>query len=106
MKNPLIYPPLDGQLIISPMTTQKYMGRNQLIDRLTAQVGGNREMALAILTERGHYDPKTNQLTAEGRKRDAMTAEERAKDRASTATGKPADSFTYNPRTNRAKTKR
>ena len=35
------------------MTTQKFMGRNQLIDRLAAQVG-DRAKALAILEKRGH----------------------------------------------------
>jgi hypothetical protein len=83
------------------MVTQKYMGRGQLIDRLAAQVG-SREMALEILKKRGHIDEKGN-LTAEGRKRDKMTAEERAKDRAAKRLGRSPDSFTYNPRTNTAK---
>lgn len=83
------------------MATTKFMGRGQLIDRLTAQVG-DRERALALLAERGHYDPKTQQLTAAGKKRDAMTAEERAKDRAARASSKPASAFKYNPKTNRA----
>ena len=84
------------------MTTTKHMGRNQLIDRLTAQVG-DRDKALAILTDRGHYDPKTGKLTAEGMKRDAMTAEERAKDRAARASNRKPGAYTYNPKTNRAK---
>lgn len=83
------------------MTTQKFMGRNQLIDRLTAQMGGNREGALDVLRKRGHVDDKGN-LTAEGKKRDAMTAEERAIDRAVKRTGNSPQSFKYNPRTNRA----
>lgn len=87
------------------MATQKFMGKNQLIDRLAAQVG-DRGRALAILAERGHYDPKTGKLTAEGLKRDSMTAEERAKDRASKASGQPASSFKYDPKTNRAARKR
>jgi hypothetical protein len=32
--------------------------------------------------------------------RNAMTAEERAKDRAAKQTGRPAESFKYNPKTN------
>jgi hypothetical protein len=48
-------------------------------------------------------DGKT--FTKSGAARNAMTAEERAKDRAATKTGKPATSFTYNPRTNLAKRK-
>lgn len=86
------------------MATQKFMGRRQLIDRLTAQVG-SRDLALEILKKRGHVD-SNGQLTAEGRKRDMMTAEERAKDRAAKRTGKPASQFTYNPETNTAKLRR
>ncbi len=83
------------------MTTQKFMGRNQLIDRLTAQMNGNREAALDVLRKRGHVDDKGN-LTAEGKKRDAMTAEERAIDRAVKRTGGSPQNFKNNPRTNRA----
>jgi len=88
------------------MATQKFMGKNQLIDRLSAQIG-SRETALEVLKKRGHVDDKGN-LTAAGKKRDAMTAEERALDRASTksASGKKPDAFKYNPRTNRATLKR
>jgi len=82
------------------METQKFMGRNQLIDRLSAQMG-SREAALDVLKKRGHVDAKGN-LTAEGKRRDAMTAEERALDRARTRTGKPTSAFKYNPATNRA----
>jgi hypothetical protein len=82
------------------MTTQKFMGRNQLIDRLAAQIG-SREAAIEVLQKRGHVDAQGN-LTAEGRKRDAMTAEERALDRAKKRSGRPASAFKYNPSTNRA----
>jgi hypothetical protein len=37
--------------------------------------------------------------------RNAMTAEERAKDRASKQTDRPAKDFKYNPRTNTARLK-
>ena len=83
------------------MATQKFMGRGQLIDRLAAQVG-SRDMALDILKKRGHVNAK-GELTEEGRKRDKMTAEERAKDRAAKRLGRPPSSFDYNPRTNTAK---
>lgn len=83
------------------MVTQKFMGRGQLIDRLAAQVG-SREVALDILKKRGHVNAK-GELTPEGLKRDKMTAEERAKDRAAKRTGKSPSSFTYNPKTNTAK---
>lgn len=86
------------------MATQRFMGRGQLIDRLTAQVG-DRDKALAILADRGQYDPKMGKLTAAGQARDAMTAEERAKDRESKRLGKPISAFKYDPRTNRAKLK-
>ena len=83
------------------METQKFMGRNMLLKRLTEQVGGNEQMAKDILIKRGHMTPG-GQLTAEGRRRDAMTAEERAKDRAATRSGGSPKQFTYNPRTNTA----
>ena len=83
------------------MTTQKFMGRHQLLQRLTAQVGGNEQMARDLLIKRGHMHPDGT-LTAEGRKRDAMTAEERAKDRVAKRTGGPITAFKYNPKTNTA----
>jgi len=82
------------------VTTQKFMGRNQLVDRLAAQVG-NKDTAIAILKKRGQMDANGS-LTAAGHKRNAMTAEERAKDRAVKSTGHPAKDFTYSARTNRA----
>ena len=86
------------------MTTQKFMGRHQLIDRLAAQVG-NRDTAIEILKKRGHLAADGKTFTAEGMKRNAMTAEERAKDRAAKRTGAPVSTFTYNPKTNTAKRK-
>jgi hypothetical protein len=82
------------------MTTQKFMGRNQLIDRLAAQVG-NKDTAIAILKKRGQMDA-SGALTAAGQKRNAMTAEERAKDRAAKSSGHSVKDFTYSARTNRA----
>lgn len=82
------------------MATTKYMGRNQLIKRLTAQVGSE-ETAMKILRQRGHVDAAGN-LTYEGYKRNAMTAEERAIDRASKKYGRDPDEFVYNPQTNTA----
>ena len=85
------------------MATQKHMGRYDLIDRLAAQVG-NKDTAIEILKKRGHLN-KEGSYTAEGMKRNAMTAEERAKDRASKKTGKPQSAFKYNSKTNMAKLK-
>jgi hypothetical protein len=84
------------------MTTQKFMGRNQLIDRLAAQVG-NRDAAVKILQDRGHLKADGKTYTSEGMKRNMMTAEERAKDRAAKKTGVPTTQFTYNPKTNTAR---
>jgi hypothetical protein len=81
--------------------TQKFMGANQMLDRLTAQVG-DRQKAIDILKARGHLEADGKTWTAAGAARNAMTAEERAKDRAATASGKPASSFKYSARTNRA----
>ena len=83
------------------MATQKFMGRGQLIDRLAAQVG-NRESAIKILQERGHLKADGETLTAAGQKRNMMTAEERAKDRAVKRTGRPTKDFKYTAQTNRA----
>ncbi len=86
------------------MTTQKFMGAGQLIDRLAAQVG-SKDMAIGILQKRGHVDAKGN-LTAAGQARNAMTAEQRAVDRASKKEDRPAKAFKYNPATNRATLKK
>ncbi len=84
------------------MESQNFMGRNQLIDRLTDQVG-SRDMALGILEKRGHVFPGTDKLTINGKIRDDMTAEERALDRAAKESGKPVSSFSYDPITNSTK---
>jgi hypothetical protein len=83
------------------MATQKFMGKGQLVDRLAAQVG-SRELAISLLKKRGQMTA-SGKLTAEGKERNNMTAEERAKDRASKATGEPKGNFSYNPVTNRTK---
>lgn len=57
-----------------------HAGRHQLIDRLTWQVGGDKHLALQILRRRGHVNEE-GELTDAGKKRDAMTAREREKDR-------------------------
>lgn len=81
------------------MATQKFMGKGQLIERLTAQVG-SRKLAIGILQKRGDLKADGNTYTEKGMKRNAMTAEERAKDRASKRTGLPTSKFSYNPKTN------
>jgi len=84
------------------MATQKFMGKGQLIERLTAQVG-SRKLAIGILQKRGDLKADGKTYTEKGMKRNAMTAEERAKDRASKRTGLPASKFSYNPKTNSVK---
>jgi hypothetical protein len=85
------------------MATQRFMGKGQLVDRLMAQVG-SKSLAIGILKKRGDMND-SGELTVKGRKRNNMTAEERAKDRASKASGKPDSSFICNPRTNTTKLK-
>lgn len=77
------------------METQKFMGRNQLVKRLIAQVG-DKGFAYALLKKRGHMNADGT-LTAKGEQRNQMTAEERAFDRA----GETPHTHTYNPETNR-----
>lgn len=84
------------------MATQKFMGRGQLLERLTAQIG-DRKMAIEILKKRGHLTADGKAYTEEGMKRNNMTAEERAKDRASKYTGRSKESFKYNAITNSVK---
>jgi hypothetical protein len=84
------------------MATQKFMGKGQLLERLTAQVG-DRKLAVEILQKRGHLKADGKTYTEEGMKRNSMTAEERAKDRASKYTGRSAENFKYNPITNSIK---
>lgn len=84
------------------MITQKFMGKGQLINRLSAQVGG-REKAIRILQNRGHLMADGKTLTAEGKRRNEMTAEERSNDREAKKSGESADMFIYNPITNTSK---
>jgi hypothetical protein len=77
------------------METQKHMGRGELVDRLAAQVR-DRGFAIALLKKRGDLTA-SGELTAKGRARDRMTAEERALDRADETSA----TATYNPKTNR-----
>lgn len=91
------------------MSTQKFMGKNQMLDRLTEQMRTQKNppadpqaAAIAVLQARGQMKEDGKTFTKSGAARDAMTAEERAKDRAAKRTGKPATAFTYNPKTNAA----
>jgi hypothetical protein len=81
------------------------MGKDQLVSRLAAQVGSINQ-AKTILIKRGDMNPDGKTLTAKGMKRNAMTASERAVDRAAKASGKPKSNYKYNPLTNRATLKK
>lgn len=84
------------------MKKNDLLGSGQLINRLTSQVG-SRDKAVAILQKRGHLSADGKTLTAEGIKRDSMTASERAIDRAVKITGKPSNHFYYDKFSNSAK---
>jgi hypothetical protein len=83
------------------MKSQQFLGKGQLINRLASQVG-DRAKAISILQKRGHLKADGKTLTVEGAKRNAMSAKERAIDRASKRLGKPKSEFDYNPKTNNA----
>lgn len=80
--------------------SQKYMGENQLVSRLASQVG-SMKLAVGILKKRGDMTA-SGKLTEKGKRRNAMTAEERAKDRAAKASKRSPSEYKYNPFTNRA----
>lgn len=82
---------------------QSYSGRHQLIKRLTLQVG-DKDLAKGILKDRGHMF-KNGNLTAAGKQRDAMTARERALDRAAKASGHSKTDFKYDAKSNSTRLK-
>lgn len=86
------------------MATQKFMGRGKLLERLAAQVG-DRGLAIGLLQKRGHLKADGKTYTKEGMVRNSMTAEERAKSRASSRTGRSVKDFNYNPKTNTTRLK-
>lgn len=83
------------------------MKHQGLIDRLTEQVGGNRDMALSILRDRGHVEQGSERLTAEGLHREMLGPAGRAIDRAVKTSGNHlARDYKYSARTNRATLKK
>ena len=78
------------------------MKHQGLIDRLTEQVGGNRDMAISILRDRGHVEKDSERLTAEGLHREMLGPAGRAIDRAAKTSGRLARDYEYDPKTNRA----
>jgi hypothetical protein len=79
------------------------MAEKGLIDRLTEQVGGNRELALNILRDRGDVTPGTEKLTTQGRRKDSLGAEGRALERAVKYGGGNIWDYQYDPETNRTR---
>jgi len=80
---------------------QKFTGRNELVERLAFQVG-SKELAEKLLIKRGQMTPG-GVLTHEGRMRNQMTAEERAKDRAAMANGGTPKDYVYDMGKNTAR---
>ena len=81
-----------------------------LLQRLTRQLAakgtkGAKGMAIALLKKRGDMAPD-GMLTAHGKKRQAMGAAGRVKDRAARESGKQASDYTYNAKTNRGMVKK
>lgn len=81
----------------------------KIVERLTRQLRGKgiknaKQAAYAFLTRAGIL--KGGKLTAKGKKRNAMSPGQRAKDRAAKRSGRSAGSYKYNKRTNRATLKR
>jgi hypothetical protein len=62
------------------MKSIDFVGKGELINRLTSQVG-DKKKAISILQKRGHLMSDGKTFTAEGDKRNSMTAAERAIDR-------------------------
>ena len=94
------------------MVTQKFMGAGQLLDRLTEQMRTQksppkdpRATAIEVLQRRGQLKADGKTFTKTGQTRNAMTAEERAKDRAAKRLGGAPSGFSYNPKTNTARKK-
>ena len=89
------------------MATQKFMGSGQLLQRLTAQLnssgfkGDAEAAAKGILVQRGQMT-EDGAYTKAGAARNAMTAEDRAVDRATKKYGGAATQYRYDPKTNRA----
>ena len=83
------------------MATQKFMGKNELVNRLAAQVK-SKPLAINILKKRGDLKADGKTLTANGKKRDNMTAEERAVNRATKRSKHKSTEYKYNPKTNKA----
>jgi hypothetical protein len=84
-----------------------------ILQRLTEQLmakGMPKGQAVAVATkkmqEAGNLKPGTTKMTAKGKKRSAMGASGRAKDRAAKSSGRKPGDFTYNQLNNTARLKK
>ena len=84
------------------MKTLDFTGSGQLIDRLASQVG-SKQKAIAILQRRGHLMQDGKTFTEDGMRRNAMTASDRAIDRASKRFKIGSENFDYDVLNNKAK---
>lgn len=70
-----------------------------LVTRLTRQIGNEKydahAEAVQILRDRGHMYKRSEKLTKEGERREAMGPAGRAIDRASKQSGRPASDYEY-----------
>lgn len=78
------------------------INRFELLDRLTYQLG-DQEKAIDVLIKRGHMNDDRQTLTQEGIKRNSMTAEERAIDRAVKKQGGHPSQYSFDSKTNKIK---
>jgi len=85
----------------------------KILERLVSQIeaqGVPKAKAYAVATSQlqahGILKKGTVELTTKGEVRNEMTASERAKDRASKASGRPVGDLKYSPKTNRATVKK
>lgn len=77
----------------------------RLVSQLRAKGKSNEEahaIAVSVLQKSGNLKKGSTKPTSKGVKRGNMTPSQRAKDRASKKSGKPASSYKYNSKTNRA----
>ena len=85
--------------------TEKPKILERLIGQLKSKgmkVGQATAIATSTLQKSGSLKSGSHTLTKKGAKRQGMGAAGRAKDRAATESGKPTNSYAYNPQTNKA----
>lgn len=78
---------------------------DKLLKRLASQVG-DKGMAIGILKKRGDMKRGSTELTAKGKKREALGPAGRAKDRAAKRSGKDPSDYSYDKSDNAAKLKK